>query len=68
MTGQQVMESWWRPPDHVNTTETADHKREQWVYDEGPRCATEIDVQHGRAQFRYFMDGWLVPTQTSRKD
>jgi hypothetical protein len=48
MTAAEVRASRWDEPNHVNTTETADHQREQWLYDIGPRC---LDAQSGKPAY-----------------
>ena len=51
MTKQDVLESSWGKPDHVNTTTSASGSHEQWVYD------------RFRNGYLYFQDGILVTIQ-----
>jgi hypothetical protein len=67
MTQQEISASKWgeRGVSRVNTTETAGHTREQWVYDRGPECNEDDTpgVGAGRSGYLYFDDGRLVAIQ-----
>ncbi len=51
MTSEQVRLAWGRP-EHINTTTTASHEHEQWVY--------------GAGQYVYFEDGIYTSLQQSK--
>jgi len=68
MTEEEVLASRWGKPDRVNTTESADHVRQTWVYDYGPICTTRPGGAHHQPEFLYFTDGRLVVVQKSDLD
>jgi hypothetical protein len=67
MTEPEVLASKWGQllVGRVNTTETAGHTREQWVYDAGPECNEDgtPGMGAGRRGYLYFDNGRLVAIQ-----
>jgi hypothetical protein len=60
MNALEVRRSEWCDPQHINTTTTAGHEREQWVY------TTTRDPIRGRTQhsgYLYLTDGVLTAIQ-----
>jgi hypothetical protein len=60
MTEQEVPASKWGKPNSVNTTETANRERSQWVYETGPFCH---EGGKSRRSYLYFDNGRLVAIQ-----
>ena len=58
ITADQVIVSDWGSPSDRNTTTTAAHQREQWVYDFGPDCRPT-----SKPAFLYFDNGVLTAIQ-----
>jgi hypothetical protein len=58
MTEDQVIVSNWGHPSDRHTTTTGAHRREQWVYEDGPACGPS-----SRQSYLYFEDGILTAVQ-----
>jgi hypothetical protein len=66
MTQQEALASKWGRPWDINTTETATHKRAQWVYNSGPECKEDgTPNKYGGHGYLYFDDGKLTTIQKS---
>jgi hypothetical protein len=64
MTEGEAYYSKWGMSQHINTTETAAGKREQWVRYTGPLCEEDGTVAHGgHNSYLYFENGRLVAIQ-----
>ena len=60
MTEREVPSSKWGKPNSVNTTETANVVRAQWVYESGPICH---EGGKSRRSYLYFENGRVVAIQ-----
>jgi hypothetical protein len=66
MTQKEASASKWGQPWDINTTETAAHKRTQWVYNSGPQCREDGSPnKYGGRSYLYFEDGILIAIQKS---
>ena len=64
MSGPQVRLSKWENPSDINTTETAQGTREQWVYEIGPICNEDgTPRRSGTRSYLYFGNDRLITIQ-----